>query len=359
MSLFSCRRWLCLLSALVIFGLCHSFPQAHQNSIGYWMVQVQEGQVHSQVLVSVLDLYRIESLDTDGNGLLDAEEVVQGQSRIEEQLLSHFRILVDGEEAEASVIGFDILPGGFLEISRVHTLKEDSDELRLNSTFHIFTNELHSVVGNLTIHEDPTPFLLNFRNPVHTVSLSSNSNSAGAVFLSFLTLGIEHIFTGYDHIAFLLGLIVLGGSLVPLIGIVSAFTIAHSITLVLATLDVVTLPPRFIEAAIALSICYVAAENLFVKEVRFRWIVSFLFGLVHGFGFSSILRELSLPPGQVVTSLLSFNLGVEVGQVIIVAVALPVILFLMRQRWHKTAVIVTSTLIFGFGAVWFVQRITL
>jgi len=322
------------------------------------MVQIEEGSVRNQILISVLDLYMIGNLDGDGNGILDPQEVLQRRSRIEEELLPHFRIFVDGAELEGSVVGFESLPGGYLEISRIHPLDEKAATLILHSTFHVLTDELHSVVGNVTLHERPTPFLLNFREPEYEVRLTSLGGSTGTVFTSFLLLGIEHIFTGYDHVAFLLGLIVLGGSLLSLLGIVSAFTIAHSLTLVLATLDVVVPPTQFIEAAIALSICYVAAENLFLREVRFRWMVSFFFGLVHGFGFSGILRELGLPSGQVVVSLLSFNLGVEVGQVAIVAIAFPVVLFLMHKRWHKPAVVVTSVLIFGLGMVWFIERIS-
>src|SRR5262249_5353025 len=112
---------------------------------------------------------------------------------------------------------------------------------------------------------------------------------------SFVRLGIEHILTGWDHLLFLLGLLLRGGSWFALAKIVTAFTLAHSITLALAALDIVVLPDRLVEAVIALSIAFVAAENLFGKPVvARRWLVSFCFGLVHGFGFSAALRELGL-----------------------------------------------------------------
>ena len=127
---------------------------------------------------------------------------------------------------------------------------------------------------------------------------------------SFFLLGIEHILTGYDHLLFLLALILRGGNLWSLFKIITAFTIAHSITLALAALNIVMLPERLVEATIALSIAYVAAENLFMrKAVSHRWAVSFLFGLVHGFGFSNVLRELGLPKEGLLWSLLNFNLG--------------------------------------------------
>ena len=107
-------------------------------------------------------------------------------------------------------------------------------------------------------------------------------------------LGIEHILTGYDHLLFLLALILRGGNIWSLLKIITAFTLAHSITLALAAFNIMVLPGRLVEAIIALSIAYVAAENLFLrKALSHRWAVSFLFGLVHGFAFSNVLRELA------------------------------------------------------------------
>ena len=174
---------------------------------------------------------------------------------------------------------------------------------------------------------------------------------------SFLALGIEHILTGYDHLLFLLGLLLTGGGLLALTKIITAFTIAHSVTLSLAVLDVVSLPDRLIEAVIALSIAYVAAENLFDNPtVSRRWLVSFGFGLVHGFGFSSALRELGLPAHGLLLSLFGFNLGVEVGQALVVAICLPLLLLLRRTQWEKRAVLTSSLLIFLIGLALFVER---
>src|SRR5438874_13609878 len=130
---------------------------------------------------------------------------------------------------------------------------------------------------------------------------------------SFLVLGIEHILTGDDHLLFLFGLLLPGGGLLSLAKIITAFTIAHSVTLSLAVLQIITLPDRLIEAVIALSIAFVAAENLFLNPaVSRRWLVSFAFGLVHGFGFSSALREVYLPAHGLFVSLVGLNARAEV-----------------------------------------------
>jgi hypothetical protein len=172
----------------------------------------------------------------------------------------------------------------------------------------------------------------------------------------FVKLGVEHIFLGYDHIMFLLALIVIGGRLRSLIKIVTAFTVAHSITLILAALQIVTLPPRVIESGIALSIAYVAAENFVVDQANHRWILTFMFGLVHGFGFANVLRDLGLPTRGLIPSLLAFNVGVEIGQICIVGVLFPVTLWIAQQTFRRKAVFVLSSVILFFGAAWFVER---
>ena len=173
---------------------------------------------------------------------------------------------------------------------------------------------------------------------------------------SFLALGVGHIFTGYDHILFLVGLLVIWRGAMNIVKIVTSFTVAHSITLILAALSVVTLPSRLVESVIALSIAYVGVENIFVKEIRGRWRVAFLFGLMHGFGFAEVLREMGLPSRGLVLSLLSFNVGVEIGQLAIVAVCFPLIYYASRQAYGTSLVRWASAAIFLMGMTWFIQR---
>lgn len=172
----------------------------------------------------------------------------------------------------------------------------------------------------------------------------------------FLSLGIHHILIGYDHIAFLLGLILMGGTFLNIFKIVTAFTLAHSVTLSLAALDLVTLPGRLVEAGIAFSVAYVALENLISTRFDRRWLVSFFFGFIHGFGFANVLREMALPRSGLISSLFFFNVGVEVGQVLIVAIILPFLWSLQKSHFQHTVVRVASAAIFVVGVVWFYQR---
>ncbi|HET9035329.1 MAG TPA: HupE/UreJ family protein, partial [Myxococcaceae bacterium] len=185
----------------------------------------------------------------------------------------------------------------------------------------------------------------------------------------FLRLGAEHIFQGADHIAFLLGVLLLGGTFRQLVGIVTAFTVAHSVTLALATLGWVVPPQRLIEPLIALSIVAVAVENLLAlreplstervrRTIGHRWRLTFGFGLVHGFGFAGALRALELPRALLAPSLLTFNLGVELGQLVIVALAWPLLRWLRGVgRMWPTGVRWASAGVAVLGVYWLVQRV--
>jgi hypothetical protein len=170
----------------------------------------------------------------------------------------------------------------------------------------------------------------------------------------FGRLGVEHIFTGYDHLAFLLGLLVATTTLGSLAGVITSFTVAHSITLALATFGAVTLPSRVTESLIAVSIGYIAAENLLDFRVMPRYYVTFFFGLIHGFGFSNVLRDMQLPRSGLALSLFSFNAGVEIGQIAIVLLIFPAMRDLISSGWRiKPAV---SAGIGCLAVYWFVQR---
>jgi hydrogenase/urease accessory protein HupE len=173
----------------------------------------------------------------------------------------------------------------------------------------------------------------------------------------YFRMGVEHILTGFDHIMFLLALMLRGGRLRSLLGIVTAFTVAHSITLSLAVLHVATLPSRVVEPLIALSIAYVALENMLFRRLPSRrWAVSFGFGLVHGFGFAGALIELGLPRRSLVEALVFFNVGVEAGQAMIIALLLPGLIWVYRLAWERRVVSAFSAVLFLAALALFVDR---
>jgi len=183
----------------------------------------------------------------------------------------------------------------------------------------------------------------------------------------YLEAGIEHILIGYDHIAFLIAIVLWANRLWPVVKLVTAFTVGHSITLSLAALDIVRIPSSIIEPAIAASIVYVAAENFFSHDVQKRWRDTFGFGLVHGFGFASALQEFGIPKSALVPALASFNIGVEIGQIAIVAAVVPLLMAFDRVAGGPVrvsaapgrppvAVYALSAVIVGLGSYWFLAR---
>lgn len=178
-----------------------------------------------------------------------------------------------------------------------------------------------------------------------------------SAFSRFFALGVEHIWTGYDHLLFLLAVLLAGGGIGRLAAIVTSFTVAHSITLAAAATGLVRLPVAPVEALIALSIVYVAVENLLERGSDRRTLVTFSFGLIHGFGFASVLAESALEPGELLVPLLAFNLGVEAGQLAVVVVVVPLLALVLRGPHARRVRVVLSSLVALAGAGWAVERI--
>jgi hydrogenase/urease accessory protein HupE len=195
--------------------------------------------------------------------------------------------------------------------------------------------------------------------PEHTYYLGT-TEGAIEVMKTFIPSGIRHILIGPDHILFLVGLLLLGGSWGALIRIVTAFTIGHSVTLSVAALNLFSPPPSIIEPAIALSIVFVGADNLVRGDGRdLRAWAALVFGLVHGFGFANVLREFGLPREALGWSLFSFNLGVEIGQLAIVSVVASLLAAIRRRSMaagYRVAY-AGSVVVIAAGTYWFVQRV--
>jgi len=197
----------------------------------------------------------------------------------------------------------------------------------------------------------------------HTLEVSFTDVAKAShrgVFGQFLFLGVEHIATGFDHLVFLLGLLLVSKKFRDVLKVITAFTVAHSITLALAALEVIRISPRIVEPLIACSIIYVGVENLFQRRFDRRWMLAFAFGLIHGCGFASALRESGLGTGGggIALPLFSFNLGVELGQVTLAAIVLP-LLWKLKEKKETAApqlVFVCSIFIAVAGLWWLAAR---
>lgn len=195
----------------------------------------------------------------------------------------------------------------------------------------------------------------------HTINYTLEKAPTGNVVWFYLKLGVQHIIPfGVDHILFIVGLCLLSTNIKTILWQATAFTIAHSITLALSMKNIITLPSEIIEPIIALSILFVAVENIILSQLKaWRILIVFLFGLIHGLGFASALNEIGLPRNNFLASIFSFNLGVELGQVAIIGlVFLLIILPAGKKTWYKKAIAFPLSVVIGLIAVyWTVERI--
>lgn len=329
--------------------ICYSsLVRAHQSSMVYGRIVQQGRQVEVTLQVSHADLYEAIGLAQDRPATRAEAEASAG--RITEYLAARVTVQNQGHACPATTLVHriqDKSAGFFFVATILYRCARSLEEAQLTYGLFFDVDPRHQglvQVVSPSSHEETEHV---FRTSDRTLRLGaplSVLDHAG----DYLALGIEHIFTGYDHLAFLFALLlVVAGLAVPsphaptptspqgaaraglgqVLRVVTAFTIAHSLTLLLAALQIVQLPSRWVESFIAASIAYIALENLLLRRSRprHRVLVTFAFGLVHGFGFASVLRELGLPQKGLMLSLLSFNVGVELGQLVVVALVFPIL----------------------------------
>ncbi len=329
---------------------------AHPGSVAFWHVVVEGREFRSRIIVSLEDVGW-----PGGPGADEAADVAtlqQAAARVTE----HFTVGAD-TIGRVRVESTRVVEPGSLEVVAVGALADAGAALTLRTTFHQMTAPDHRVVARVERGGESVPLVLHAGVPDHVLpALAIGESLAGATdagsFPAMVRLGVAHILTGYDHLLFLACLLLPGGTWRSRALVVTAFTAAHSLTLGLAALRVVTLPERFVETAIALSIAYVALENVLGDRARPRWPAAFGFGLIHGFGFAGMLDVLHLPTGQWLWAVLAFNAGVELGQLAIAAVAVPLLAMLARHAWHGRAVQLASAGVFGLAVFWIMERLS-
>ncbi len=369
---------------LVGIGLatCSAAVQAHKSSDSYLQIEATANAVSVRWDIALRDLDVALDLDTDDNGLLTWGEVKSAWPRIETYATERL-----------SIAGCPLRTTG-----RALERRNDGTYAVLLFASDCSLNALPVVAYSLFREVDPTHRgIVKVQRPGQALAvvmldpgsaaapLSARSNSPQAAAAStpehevtvgawgFLREGIRHILTGYDHVLFLLCLLLpsvlrrtpegwrpvgkLSQAVWPVVGIVSAFTVAHSITLGLAATKLLSLSPAFIEPAIAVTIILAALDNVWpIFPVR-RVVVTFFFGLIHGFGFAGVLSELNLPTWEFARALLQFNVGLEIGQLVIV-VGVTALLFLLRERRHYPSLVLRggSFVAMAVGALWLVER---
>jgi len=353
---------------LILLSL-HAPLVAHQMNTSYTTITVTANKIEVTFTFDLTDLERKFALDTNGDGAVDREEINRGMPGMYGYLSNHFAMALGYTpvplEPQAGGFTPDEFGNVFINFIFASPLHEVPAEIGFSLDIFEKFGARHNNLAKIVFGDNVQQAIFTIDQPRARFVIGGEM-SLLAQLREFTKLGIEHIFLGYDHILFLLGLIIIGGSLKNLVKIVTSFTIAHSLTLILAALQIITLPSRMIESGIALSIAYVAAENFLIlsdstpaartSALGHRWILTFCFGLVHGFGFANVLRDLGLPAQGLVGSLLAFNLGVEIGQIVIVGLFFPLMIWITRTKLQRQIIYAFSSVILLFGLSWFVER---
>jgi hypothetical protein len=370
------NRLRCFLCSLAVF-LC-MFPlapaQAHKPSDSYLTVEVDGDAIEGQWDIALRDLDFAIGLDADGNGALTWDEVRSRHAEIAAYALSRLKLTGDGKPCANRVARhlIDVHSDGPYEVLRFRA-RCDGRVTRLGVAYSLFfdIDPQHRGLVNIMSGSHSATGIL---GPEHaTQEFPVEGQGRLPELIAYLREGVWHIWIGFDHVLFLISLLLpavlqrqsgkwqpapgFRTSFVDVLTIVTAFTVAHSITLTLATLGVVSLPSRWVESAIALSVIVSALNNLYPLVRGRRWIAAFAFGLIHGFGFASVLMDLRLPQGVLALALFGFNAGVEVGQLTIVAAFLP-LAYMLRASWVYRHVLFVggSALIALLASVWLVER---
>ncbi len=355
-------------SVIVFALLAASIARAHTPDTSYCKIAIGPEEVACTFTFDLATLARMTPVDANGDDRVTHAELLEATPAIDAFLRRTVYLELNERDAAFGVLtpppwspdaGEAIAAADFGQRLAAFTFRNSvlhaPDSVAVTFDFFLELGERHTVLGNFNWNGGENPVVFTRFEPDYLFDTGYRV-PPWEQFQQYLAVGVSHIFLGYDHIAFLLALLFVK-RFVDLLKIITAFTIAHTLTLALAALGVVSLPSRFVECAIAASIVYVAAENLWRKtDGAHRWRLTFAFGLVHGFGFASVLRELGLPSEGLVRSLLAFNVGVELGQFAIAAMCWPVLAWTSRRPWADRVRSSVSWVLLAFGAAWLVDR---
>jgi HupE / UreJ protein len=333
--------------------------QAHWADLAVADIQIRERDIDINLTIPT---GLINQFDDDKNHQLSDPEITTHQPDLQEFLNGKIRLTAAGQKSETLILKSTIakkLPTNLIATPDTHSSlllqyhwAEPITQLQMH--YDLFIPGVNTARCLAQVFRDGQIDNLVFTPDSKNAALIDAP--IGQQISSFIKLGIEHIWTGYDHILFLISLLMLGGKLSYLLKVVTAFSLSHSVTLFLAALNIISVPSRWVEIAIALSIGYIASENLWRQQPKARWQLAFGFGLIHGLGFSSALQELDLPRTNLVTSLASFSVGIELCQFAIVLAVYCALTYLHKFPWDLTMRRLISAGVIVMSAIWLWER---
>jgi hypothetical protein len=347
---------------------------AHKPSDAYLTIERDGARLSGRWDIALRDLETAVGLDADGDGSITWGEVRAKQAALDAYALSRLTVSSAGHACALEIVGHAIdshTDGAYAVMELSGSCASVSPTLRVDYRLLFDVDPTHR--GLLNYVEQGQSRATIFSADAPTRVIGRDIGGRLVQFAQYLREGVWHIWTGFDHMLFLLSLLLpavlvrhgnrwtpapsLRAALIDIAKVVTAFTLAHSATLTMATLGLVTLPARFVESAIAVSVVLAALNNVRPVVGNGRWIAAFGFGLLHGFGFAGALRDLGLPSASLALSLAGFNVGVEIGQLAIVAAFMPLAFALRgRRAYARYALSAGSLAIAVVAAIWFVER---
>jgi hypothetical protein len=347
----------------VIFGVLGCLvgsAGAHDPGLSLASLRLSPTQLTAHLTFARRDIETRLPIDTDHDGTVTAAEFAAARPHLDLLAPGMLDISVDDQSVAAQHTAIELDQSDAIHVQLDFPLPTGT---RLNVSSPLIAQlarghrqyvSVRDAAGTLV-----TEHILDAERSAFALALAHvvAATPAALSFLQFLRLGVEHMITGYDHVLFLFALLIVGNSVWSAAKLITSFTVAHSITLALATFNVVHLPPHVVEPLIAISIIYVGLENLWHRHLQHRWLLTFGFGLIHGLGFASVLRDLGIGGSRAIVPLLAFNGGVELGQVAMALLVLPLVWQAQQlPRLVPHFATVCSALVTLAGTYWLLER---
>lgn len=368
------KTWASLL--IIVLGLYATSAYAHKPSDSYLTLRADGAMLTGHWDIALRDLNVVLDLDTNQDSRIDWGEVRSRLTDIDAYALSRLTLSTDSSPCQIAVVDHLIdrhTDGAYVVLALRGTCASPVERLSVDYRLLYDVDAQHRGLLKLDSANGAGVVSAVFPSEKHLQTFLMGKVSAWSQLFSFIRDGVGHIALGYDHILFLIALLLpavlgrvgrvwgpvprLSDALWNVAKTVTAFTLAHSITLSLATLQVVQLPSRLTESMIALSVLVTAIDNVIPILPPKRWIVAFSFGLMHGFGFASVLVDLDLPRSALALSLFGFNAGVEIGQLILVALLIPLAYAARTARFYQPLVLRGGSMVIAVLALgWLVER---
>lgn len=348
---------------LLMWGIWPLTTMAHQPSDSYMLLDVKGQDIQVRWHVALRDLNHIFMLDADGDHKVTWGEFSDRSGEVDKMLRAALSVQNDKVGCAPQPVQFQVeqmSSGAFIVANFVIRCSRPIANLNLHYDFLFEFDPSHRGIAKLTEGDTHHPII--FTDDQRGKTLRIGTHSVGGYALQYLELGIEHILSGMDHVLFILGLI-LGSmnasrlEIKRLMLAASVFTIAHCTTLVLSAIGYFSPSAQIVEPLIALSIVFVAVNNIVKWITRWELVLVFPFGLFHGLGFSSTLDIVHLPLGEKLWSLLAFNVGIEIGQLLVVATVVPLIFMALTKIRSSTIVVCCSSVMAVLSFLWFLERL--